>query len=109
MILVHWIILKEFWLSGVVFYNLYLYGGTTSIIKTDFIQLLFILFGLLATIGYIGVDIKEINSLGIINNKFNYIDVLILILTYSTTCLVGPDIYSRLFCARDMKDYEKIP
>ncbi len=78
-------------------------GGQLSIIKTDFIQLLFILFGLLATIGYIGVDIKEINSLGIINNKFNYIDVLILILTYSTTCLVGPDIYSRLFCARDMK------
>lgn len=91
------------WLSGVVFIIYTYMGGQLSIIKTDFIQLLFILFGLLATIGYIGVDIKEINSLGIINNKFNYIDVLILILTYSTTCLVGPDIYSRLFCARDMK------
>lgn len=89
-------------LSGGVFIIYTFLGGQLSIIKTDFFQLLFILVGVLVTFFYIGENIKDIEGLGIVNEKFNYLDVMVLILTYSTTCLVGPDIYSRLFCAKDI-------
>lgn len=42
-------------------------------------------------------------GMGMINEKFGSLDLFIMILTYSSTFLVGPDIYSRIFCARDEK------
>ena len=91
------------WISGFVFIVYTMLGGQFSIIKTDMIQLIFILVGLAVTFAYIVPEpiVKEV--LPIINHKFGYIDLLVMILTYSTTYLVGPDIYSRLFCARDEK------
>ena len=35
------------------------------------------------------------------NQAFGPFDLLILVLTFSSTFVVGPDIYSRVFCARD--------
>jgi SSS family solute:Na+ symporter len=35
------------------------------------------------------------------NRAFGPFDLLILVLTFSSTFVVGPDIYSRVFCARD--------
>jgi SSS family solute:Na+ symporter len=37
------------------------------------------------------------------NASFSPIDLFILILTYSVTFVVGPDIYSRVFCAKNEK------
>ena len=90
-------------ISGGIFIIYTFLGGQLSIIKTDFIQLGFIIFGIGLTYLYINSGVNDMESLGLINEKFNFLDVLVLILTYSTTFLVGPDIYSRLFCAKDIK------
>jgi SSS family solute:Na+ symporter len=36
----------------------------------------------------------------LISNKFTFSDLAVMIVAYSSTYLVGPDVYSRLFCAR---------
>ena len=91
------------WISGIVFIFYTILGGQLSIIKTDFVQLLFILFGIFLTFIYIFPEPMPEKVLPFINNKFNFSDLLVMILAYSTTYLVGPDIYSRLFCAKDEK------
>jgi len=35
------------------------------------------------------------------NTSFSVVDLVVLLLTYSVTFVVGPDIYSRLFCAKN--------
>lgn len=91
------------WLSGFVFIVYTMLGGQFSIIKTDMIQLIFILLGLLVVFFYISSEPLTKEALPLINHKFGYIDLLVMILTYSTTYIVGPDIYSRLFCAKNEK------
>jgi SSS family solute:Na+ symporter len=83
-------------------------GGQKSILKTDFVQALVILGGLilLFILGISGFQGKQIIPSGtepLLNEHFKLIDILILILTYSVTFVVGPDIYSRIFCAGDEK------
>ena len=41
------------------------------------------------------------------NTSFAPVDLFILIITYSTTFTAGPDIYSRLFCAKNEKTAQK--
>ena len=41
------------------------------------------------------------------NKGFHPFDLIVLILTYSTTFVVGPDIYSRIFCARNEQTARK--
>lgn len=94
-------------ISGVVFIVYTLLGGQLSIIKTDFVQFLFIISGLILTYIYINPQPINITPLPIINYKFSYMDLLVMILSYSTTFIVGPDIYSRLFCAKDEKTMKK--
>lgn len=91
------------WISGSVFILYTILGGQLSIIKTDVIQLMFILVGVFLTFLYIVPEPVTKEIFPIINYKFNYMDLFVMILTYSTTYLVGPDIYSRLFCAKDEK------
>ncbi len=95
-------------LSGVVFIVYTLLGGQLSILKTDALQSVLIIVGLLALIffsfqssGFANIEKLEINSL--FNSSFSPFDLIILILTYSVTFVVGPDIYSRLFCAKNEK------
>lgn len=83
-----------------------LLGGQKSVLKTDFIQALIILSGL--TILF-ALKIKNLHSENIqipvagaiFNGNFRLIDLFILLITYSVTFVVGPDIYSRIFCARN--------
>ena len=89
------------WLSGAVFIVYTILGGQLSIIKTDVVQLIFILIGIVVTFGYVISEPITKEILPIINPTFNYMDLFVMILAYSTTYLVGPDIYSRMFCARD--------
>lgn len=95
------------WISGLVFMFYTLLGGQLSILKTDFIQFLFIIVGIILTFIFIIKEPINITPLPFINENFSIGDLIVLILTYSTTFFVGPDIYSRLFCARDEKTMKK--
>jgi solute:Na+ symporter, SSS family len=90
---------------GVIFIIYTLIGGQVSILKTDIIQSLLIIAGLggltLSSLKSGGIEsLAELNSGALFNESFTYIDLLVLILTYSVTFVVGPDIYTRIFCAK---------
>lgn len=95
-------------ISGSVFILYTLLGGQWSILKTDTLQSILIITGLAAMLIFIFFDPeKQVSqALGfttLFNEKFGLIDLLILLITYSVTFIVGPDIYSRIFCARSEK------
>ncbi len=90
-------------ISGIVFILYTSLGGQLSIIKTDFIQFLFIILGLIFCFTYTKINFNPVVGLPLISEKFTSKDLIVMILTYSTTYFVGPDIYSRIFCAKDTK------
>ena len=91
--------------SGVIFIVYTLLGGQLSILKTDTLQAVLILLGLLAIFIFAlqssGVQPEALRFNELFNASFSVIDLIILILTYSVTFVVGPDIYSRVFCAKN--------
>ena len=95
-------------ICGIIFIIYTLIGGQVSILKTDVIQAILIIAGLSAltffsfkTIGH--ESLTGFNMHSLFNESFTGIDLLVLILTYSVTFIVGPDIYSRVFCSKDEK------
>jgi len=94
-------------LCSSVFILYTLAGGQKSILKTDLIQsflilsVLFFIFILAAG----NPDKLQTTPMqkGLFHADFTVLDLIILFLTYSTTFIVGPDIYSRLFCAGSEK------
>lgn len=94
-------------LTGVIFMVYTYIGGQVSIMKTDLFQAVFILGGVVLTACMIPT--KQLPALPDFathfpfNNHFSPFDLFILILTFSSTFVVGPDIYSRVFCAKDSK------
>jgi len=95
-------------LCAVIFMLYTLLGGQKSIIQTDFIQALIILIVLivLSVMQFFpspSGSAAEPMHFNLFNNQFGGTDLLILLLTYSVTFVVGPDIYSRIFCAKDDK------
>lgn len=99
-------------ISGSVFILYTLLGGQWSILKTDTLQAVLILVGLAAMLFFIVTDPeKQVNEpfriSAMFNEKFGLVDLLILLLTYSVTFVVGPDIYSRIFCAKNEKTASK--
>ncbi|MCG6190593.1 sodium:solute symporter family protein [Maribellus maritimus] len=98
--------------SGVVFIVYTLIGGQHSIIKTDTIQSVLIIAGIIFITFYAvkhptSGEVEHFSPALLFNNNFKPFDLLILLLTYSVTFVVGPDIYSRLFCAKDEKTASK--
>lgn len=95
-------------LAGVVFITFTLFGGQIGILKTDTLQSVILLAGLAIVIFY-SLFASELQSAerfsfnSLFNSSFKPFDLLILVLTYSVTFVVGPDIYSRVFCARTEK------
>lgn len=94
--------------SGVVFVFYTVAGGQISILKTDTIQSVIIVAGLFVLLVFsIGTStVHPFDSLkpgALFNESFSFLDLVILILTYSVTFVVGPDIYSRVFCAKNEK------
>jgi len=92
------------WGSGAVFIFYTVIGGQLSVLKTDLYQTMIILAGVLITALYIlfsePVSPMTMSPLKFPFNKgFHVFDLIVLLLTYSTTFVVGPDIYSRIFCA----------
>ncbi|MEM8898997.1 MAG: sodium:solute symporter family protein [Bacteroidota bacterium] len=82
-----------------------LLGGQKSVLTTDGLQSLFILLGLGSLVYYVSQFQGEIQAKAVgdfpFNEAFSPLDLLVLMGTYATTYLVGPDVYSRLFCAKD--------
>lgn len=92
--------------AGTLFTSYTLLGGQIAILKSDKWQGILILLAFTtavsATFFSHGLpDAGSIPSSFPFNETFRPVDLLILLLTYASTFLVGPDIYSRLFCARD--------
>ena len=95
-------------LAGAVFILYTLFGGQVSILKTDTLQSVLIIAGLVALTVFVGrtphaTTLPQLESGALFNESFTGVDLLILVLTYSVTFVVGPDIYSRVFCARSEK------
>ena len=94
------------WGAGAVFIFYTVIGGQISVLKTDLYQSVIIIFGILVTAIYIlfkePVSPLKMTSLNFpFNEGFHPFDLIVLLLTYSSTFVVGPDIYSRIFCAKD--------
>ncbi|MCF0222891.1 MAG: sodium:solute symporter family protein [Fibrobacter sp.] len=94
-------------------------GGQISILRTDIFQAILIILGL-ATMGICAVETLWNNSTiaanvlashqqhGFpFNENFTPLALFVLILTYGTTYTAGPDMYSRIFCAKDAKAARK--
>jgi len=91
--------------AGSVFIAYTALGGQKSVIRTDRIQSGLILLGLALTAGILlsqsGPALKNLHGPSFpFNDSFTPLNLGILLITYGTTFLVGPDIYSRLFCAK---------
>lgn len=93
--------------TGIIFIVYTYIGGQVSIMKTDLFQAFFILTGVVMTAIMIPAGkLPALPDFSIhfpFNEHFLPFDLFILILTFSSTFVVGPDIYSRVFCAKDSK------
>lgn len=94
-------------LSSAVYIVYTLIGGQISVIKTDVLQAIIILAGVVCTAVFLafepGTATPPLAETFPFNPGFGATDLLILLLTFSSTFVVGPDIYSRVFCSRDEK------
>ena len=107
--------------SAAVFTGYTLAGGQLSILRTDFMQACLIIVGLLLLAGFalFGGAFDGTASANALretvaaapafpfNANFSPLDLFLLILTYGTTYTAGPDIYSRMFCAKDTATAKK--
>jgi solute:Na+ symporter, SSS family len=94
------------WGAGAVFIFYTIIGGQISVLKTDLYQSIIIIGGILLTAIYIlftnQVSPAQMTRLHFpFNEGFHLFDLIVLVLTYSATFVVGPDIYSRIFCAEN--------
>lgn len=99
-------------LSAVCFIIYTLLGGQLSILKTDTLQAVLIVTGLAALLFFAiqspeHTKVAPLKLNALFNSSFSVVDLLILFMTYSVTFVVGPDIYSRLFCACNEKTARK--
>jgi SSS family solute:Na+ symporter len=95
-------------IAGLVFITFTLVGGQIGILRTDTLQSVILLSGLFIVFlfSFFNHNLKSVETFHfntLFNDSFKPVDLLILILTYSTTFVIGPDIYSRVFCAKNEK------
>ena len=76
-------------------------GGQFSIIRTDVLQVLLIFLGLLPVAVVLFLRSPSLEAAPMFSPSFRWFDLAAMLFSYSSTFLVGPDIYSRLFCAKD--------
>ena len=100
------------WGSGIIFIFYTMIGGQFSVLKTDLYQSFIIIGGILLTVLFIifskDLPFTPMTKLSFpFNQGFQPFDLAVLLLTYSTTFIVGPDIYSRIFCAESKSTSRK--
>ena len=110
--------------AAVVFTGYTLAGGQLSILRTDFFQACLIIAGLLVLAGFaLFSGAGDATAAGALTGaatsaatsappfpfhaNFTPFDLFLLILTYGTTYTAGPDIFSRMFCAKDESTAKK--
>ena len=107
--------------AAVVFTGYTLAGGQLSILRTDFFQACLIIAGLLVLAGFalfgdaatVAGAANAATSAATsappfpFHSNFTPFDLFLLILTYGTTYTAGPDIFSRMFCAKDESTAKK--
>lgn len=95
------------WITGLIFLIYTYIGGQVSVMKTDLFQSFFILAGVIMTAiiiyGSEHQPLPDFKTSFPFNDNFSPFDLFIMMLTFSSTFVVGPDIYSRVFCAKDSK------
>lgn len=89
-------------------------GGQHSILRTDFFQAVIILVALVTLAGFCFYSTSFSPSLNAaaapgfpFNENFTPLALLLLLLTYGTTFTAGPDMFSRIFCAKDIATAKK--
>ncbi|MDD4860470.1 MAG: sodium:solute symporter family protein, partial [Dehalococcoidales bacterium] len=100
-------------LFTVVFVTYTAIGGQYSVIRTDIIQSAVIFIGVLAGLGVLLSRLGGWSGLQAalpagqfgfpVSPKFGAADLISMLLIVGLTYVVGPDMYSRLFCTRDEK------
>lgn len=107
--------------SAAVFTGYTLAGGQLSILRTDFFQACLIVAGLVLVAGFAlfggaaatsGAQLTAATQAASappfpFHANFTPFDLFLLILTYGTTYTAGPDIFSRMFCAKDVTTAKK--
>lgn len=93
--------------ATIVFVGYTMAGGQYSILRTDFFQAVLIILGLVLLAIFAYVHYPDFTA-GVtapkpfpFNENFGPLTLFLLLLTYGTTFTAGPDIFSRLFCARN--------
>ena len=94
-----------------VFITYTIFGGQRAIIRTDTVQVSIIFIGVLVSLGFVISKVGGFDGLREsltadkfafpLSSEFNAYDLIKLLLLVGLTYVVGPDMYSRLFCARD--------
>lgn len=110
---------QVFWMivCTIIFVGYTILGGQYAVIRTDLLQLCIIFVGIFASLAVIlyqagGIEGLK-NSLGAdyfafpVSSKFGAKDLLTMLLLVGLTYVVGPDMYSRLFCAKDTRTARK--
>ena len=100
-------------ITAVVFITYTLLGGQHSVVRTDTIQSLIIIIAILVAIplclGKVGGILSMKQALGgdyfsfPVSSHFTWKTLATYLFLVGSSYLVGPDIYSRLFCAKDEK------
>lgn len=92
-------------------------GGQLSVIRTDLFQAVVICLGIFVTLGLFLPQIGGLDGLRFslpqdffsfpVSTQFDWKALLSLLILVGATYVVGPDMYTRLFCARDERTAQK--
>ncbi len=110
-VMIPWDLTPLMGIAAAVFVAYTVLGGQYSVIRTDLAQLAILLIGILVALGLVlwradGIG-NMFSSLPAghtsfpLNDSFTWTNLVTLLVLTGSTYVVGPDIYSRLFCARD--------
>lgn len=109
---------------GIFIIFLCVLGGQRSVFKTDSIQFLFILFGLVTTFLYLTLkksspasitstemvsSVKKEPFFQLFNDNFKIQSIFYYLLIVGSGFMIGPDIFTRLFSAKSEKVARKAP
>ncbi|HEY48960.1 MAG TPA: sodium:solute symporter family protein [Dehalococcoidia bacterium] len=98
-------------ISAFIFVLYTVLGGQYSVIRTDLVQFGILIVGILVTLGFVVDRVGGVGELASslpsehfslpVSSSFGWYELLVLLILTGSTYVVGPDMYSRLFCARD--------
>jgi SSS family solute:Na+ symporter len=101
----------------IVFVSYTVIGGQLSVIRTDLFQAIIIYLGIFIGLGLFLPQVGGLDSLRFslppdffsfpVSSQFDWKAILSLLILVGATYVVGPDMYTRLFCARDEKTAQK--